>query len=242
MYELPDRGPAGAVLIACSILAAGCGSSARRLDPEHAGEEYLAGMKFRFQPGVTDPAILKQIQPGDIIAFSSGEDSGGSSTVLGMALSRVSHVAIVFPFYHGKVRVLSADSEQGVYIDTVENCVRGRNFFDFAFPPGLLVPERLTMFAERAVFLGRLDYDWSAMFGMNCNLTPNTLPEIGDEYTCATAVSAALHFAGLSLDRAWWGVVTPADIVFSVARRNVNGLRLPTVGAAGERPPREAER
>ena len=46
---------------------------------------------------------------------------------------------------------------------------------------------------------------------------------MSDEYTDATVVAAALHFSGLSLDRAWKGVVTSADIIHSEARRNLNG-------------------
>ncbi|MGH9362987.1 MAG: hypothetical protein ACRD2T_13820, partial [Thermoanaerobaculia bacterium] len=135
----------------------------------------------------------------------------------------------------GKLAVLSADSDRGVYIGSVEECLRGRGFYVFAFPKLLLDFERIDQFAERAVHLGRLDYDWSAVFGLNSNLTPNTPREIGDEYTCASVVAAALHYGGLTLDRAWRGVVTPGDVIFSTARRNLNGPRRPAERAEGSR-------
>jgi hypothetical protein len=204
------------------ILGAGCSSSARRLDRAYVAKTYRAVMKFSFEPGFTDPGILKQFAPGDIITFSSSDPSSGSSVVFSNAVSQISHVAIAFRT-ENRLLVLSADSERGVYIDSIPACVKNRKFYVFAFPPELLDTERLSLFAQRAGLIGRSDYNWSAMFGWNSNLTPNTLQEVSDEYTCATSVSAALHFSGLSLDSAWWGIVTPGDIVFSVARRNLNG-------------------
>lgn len=211
-------------LLALLAAASGCaGAASRALDPAHAGEVHVARMRFRFEPGVSSPELLGQVEPGDLIALSADTDKGNSSTVLAVTLSQVSHVALVYPSLRGKLRVVSADSDQGVYIDTLENAVKGRDFYVYSFPPGLLDLPRVEEFAQRAVFLGRLDYDWSAMFGLNSNLTPNSLREIGDEHTCATAVAAGLHYAGLSLDRGWRGVVTPGDVVHSPARRNLNG-------------------
>jgi hypothetical protein len=211
------------LLTLAAIPWAGCSSSdSRRLDPVYSSEKYLLDLKFRYQPGLTDPGILKQFRPGDILAFSTGDASFDVGSALSDAFSQVGQVAIVFPL-HNKLRVLSADSERGVYVDTMENHVKGRSFFVFAYPAGLLDFDRLNQFAARATFLGRMDYDWSAAFGLHSNLTPNVLQEVGDEYTDATVVSAALHFSGLSLDRAWKGVVTPADIIHSEGRRNLNG-------------------
>ncbi len=204
------------------LSAAGCSSAARVLDPAFNKETHRAVMKFRFEPGITDPGILKQFQTGDIITFSSSEPSSASSFALSAAMSQISHVAIVFEKAKHFL-VLTADSERGVAIETIPACVRSRSFYVFAFPPEVLDAERLALFAERAALLGRLDYNWSAIFGWNSNLTPNTLQEVADEYTCATVVAAALHFSGLSLDRAYRGVVTPGDIVFSIGRRNLNG-------------------
>jgi hypothetical protein len=200
----------------------GCSSAVRRLDPVFAGETYRPVLKFHYEPGITDPGILKEIEAGDIIAFSSTDPKSGSITVLMAALSQVSHLAIVVP-QGKKLTALSADSDRGVYIDSIQNCVQSRNFFVFSFPKGLLDMSRLNQFAARATFLGALDYDWTAVFGWNSNLTPNTLTEVGGEHTCATVVAAALHFSGLSPDRAWWGIVTPGDIIHSLARRNLNG-------------------
>ena len=220
-----DTRRVGRLLLLSGILVgpgAGCSSSARRLDGAFKAETYLAVMKFSFEPGITDPGILKQFAPGDIITFSSSDPSSGSSVVFSNAISQISHVAILFRA-DKRLLVLSADSERGVYVDTIPACVKNRKFYVFAFPPEVLDLERLALFAERAGLIGRSDYNWSAMFGWNSNLTPNTLQEVSDEYTCATSVAAALHFSGLSLDSAWWGVVTPGVIVFSVARRNLNG-------------------
>jgi hypothetical protein len=234
MISLLARLPMAAWL---AFLAAGCASAeARRLDPGHKAEVYTAQMKFRFEPGISPPTVLKRIQPGDIITFSAEDDSGGAFTALSAAVSQKGQVGLVYPFMKGKLRVLSADSEQGVFIDTVENMVKRRGFYVYSFPPGLLDLKRIDQFADRAVDLGRLDYDWSGIIGWNSNLTPNTITQIGDEYTDASVVAAALHFAGLSLDRAWRGVVTPGDIIFSPARRNTNGPGS-AAGLAEKEPP-----
>jgi hypothetical protein len=198
----------------------GCSSAPRRLDPAFADETYRPEMKFHFEFGVTDPGIVTRIEPGDIIAFSTSDPSSHSSVMLGNAFSQVSHIGIVFT---PDLLTITADSERGVYIDSLKNMVRGRSFYVFAFPPELLNRARLVEFANRAQFLGRMDYKWGAVIGFNSNLTPNNLQEVGDGYTCSTVVAAALHFAGLSLDRAWRGIVTPGDIIFSAARRNLNG-------------------
>jgi hypothetical protein len=234
-----DTSRAGRLLLLSIIIpGAGCSSSSRRLDGAFTAETYRAVMKFSFEPGATDPGILKQLAPGDIITFSSSDPSSGSSVVFSNAVSQISHVAIIFRS-DKRLMVLSADSERGVYVDSIPACVKNRKFYVFAFPPETLDTERLSLFAQRAGLIGRMDYNWSAMFGWNSNLTPNTLQEVSDEYTCATSVAAALHFSGLSLDSAWWGVVTPGDIVFSVARRNMNG---PSAGAREKsRQKRQAE-
>ena len=217
-----------------ALLACACESpTVRNLDPRHRSEVYRAELKLIYEPGVTDPALLGRIEAGDLLAFSGDDDKGGSATAFLTAASKLSHVALVYPFDKYRLRVISSDSEQGVYIDTLEKCVRGRNFYVFSFPPGLLDQKRIAIFAERAVHLGRLDYDWSGIFGFNSNLTPNSVQEVGDEYTCASCVAAALHYAGLSLDRAWKGVVTPGDVVFSPARRNLNGPGSEDPGAEG---------
>jgi len=231
------------VKILCAVavwMAVGCSASARRLDPVYAGETSRAALKFHFERGVTDPGILRKIEPGDLVAFSSTDPKSGSLTVLMAALSQVGHVAIVFSMGK-KLRALSADSERGVYVDTLESCIQNRSFYVFSFPPGLLDLSRLNQFASRAVFMGRLDYDWSAVFGLNSNLTPNILLEAGDEYTCSTVVAAALHFSGLSLDRAWWGIITPGDIIYSIARRNLNGPAIQSAPKARRVPNRESE-
>ena len=207
-------------LAAAGLAGAGCSSAGRRLDPAFEGETCQAVMKFHYENGITDPGILTRIEPGDIIAFSANDPSSGSSVMLGAAFSQVSHVAIVVT---PDLLTLTADSERGVYIDTLPNIVRGRSFYVFAFPPELIDRSRLQEFANRAQFLGRLDYKWGAIIGLNPDLTPNNLQEVSDAYTCSTVVAASLHFSGLSLDRAWSGIVTPGDIIFSKARRNLNG-------------------
>ena len=217
----------GRSLALFSVLGFACGcSSARRLDPEAAIASYSLSMRFRFEPGVTDPGFLAQIAPGDILAFRDEDDAGGFWAALKSGLSRRCQVAIAIPYPRGEVRVLSSDSEQGAFIESVQGASASRPFAVYTYgEPGLLDPRRLTIFADRVLLLGRLDYDWSALFWMGSTVTPNTISEIGDEYTDAACVAAALHFAGLSLDRAAGGIVSPGDVVYSVARRNLNGPR-----------------
>src|SRR2546422_9404546 len=103
----PIAGSMAAAALALSLW--GCASpSIRRLDPAFAAETYRAIMKFRFEPGVTDPAVLNQVVPGDIIAFSADDARSDFSAAFAVAVSQMSHVAIVYPFYGGKLRVLSA--------------------------------------------------------------------------------------------------------------------------------------
>jgi hypothetical protein len=222
-------------LAAMALLVGGCAGS-RRLDPAFTKESYQAVMKYHFELGVTDPGIITRVRPGDIIAFSTNDPSSHSSNMLGISFSPVSHIAIVFS---KELLVLTADSERGVYIDSLVNIIQGRNFWVFEFPPGLLDIPRLVEFANRAQFLGRLSYRWMAIIGLNPDVTPNTLQDVSDGYTCSTVVAAALHFAGLSLDRAYSGIITPGDIIFSEARRNLNGpaardRRIRTEGETGK--------
>ncbi len=213
-----------ASFVALTALGGCCSPLDRRLDPRHT-EELRASLRFQFEPGVNPPELLKSIEPGDIIAFTAREASSDGSMMFAAAVLEHSHIAIVFDLDKGLLRTLSADSDRGVFIQTLEHSLAGRSFSVYYFPPGTLDLFRLMLFARRARFSGTFDYDWSAaVFGFNSNLTPNTLPEVAGEYTCATVVAAALHFSGISLDRAHcpcqW--VSPGDIIFSMARRNVN--------------------
>lgn len=215
---------AGLATIFLCVSAAGCASPANRLlDPAHAGETHRAEMRFRFERGASPEDLLRQIRPGDIIALSADEPGSQSSNVLATAFSTIAHVGIVFVLSPTQLRVFSSDSDRGSNIGTIERCLGGRDFFVYSFEEGLLDQRRLSEFAVHAAGIGVLDYDWSAVLGINANLTPNKMREISDEYTCATAVAAALHYAGVSLDEGWMGMVTPYDVISSVARRNLNG-------------------
>lgn len=222
----------------CLLALSGCCfKDLRQIDSRHP-QQLRASLKLHFEPGVTDPAEIERIAAGDIIAFRGDEASSDGSLMWASALGGYSHVALVFPILEDKLRVITADSNRGVEIDSIERCIGGKEFYVFAFPEGNLDFGRLALFAQRARLLGRLDYDWSAaLFGWNSNVTPNTLPEVEDEYTCATVVAAALHFSGLSLERAYCPcqIISPADIVFSSARRNLNRSPATENASGGER-------
>jgi hypothetical protein len=203
-----------------------CSSRPRLLDPSD-NRPVFARMKFNYEPGISDPSGLDTIQPGDILVFSPEENSSDSSFMIGAAFGGYAHAAIAFPFgvREGSVRLLTANSDDGVVIKSVKNYVRAREFYVYAFPEGTINHARLAKFARRAALVGMASYDWSAaLFALNSNLTPNTIEEIADQHTCATVVAAALHYSGLSLDWAYCSgqYVSPADIVFSPARRNQN--------------------
>ncbi len=180
-------------------------------------------MRFRFERGASPEDLLRQIRPGDIIALSADEPGSQSSNVLAAAFSTIGHVGVVCLLSPTQLRVFSSSSDLGTHLAPIESCLGGRDFFVYSFGEGLLDQTRLAEFAVHAAALGAIDYDWSAVLGLNSNLTPKILRDISDEYTCATAVAAALHYAGLSLDSALGGLVTPYDIISSVARRNLNG-------------------
>lgn len=209
--------------------------SDRKLDPDDT-RVLRASLKYRYIPGHTSVEIFDRIEPGDIIAFRDGEASSDGSVMMASAFGGYSHVGIVYPFFVNLRRVLTADSDVGVTIKTVDSAIAGREFFVYAFPPGTLNLTRLAGFARQAEIRGTFDYDWSAAcLGLNSNLTPNILQEVGNEYTCATVVAAALHFSGLSLERACGSVqfVAPGDILHSRARKNLNYARGHRVAVAG---------
>jgi len=232
-----------AAILFC-ISACGCVlQEDRLLDPKYSGETYKAELRFRFEWGASPKELLRQIRPGDIIALSDDEPGSQSSNLIAAAFSTIGHVGVVCLLSPTQLRVFSSSSDLGTHLATLESCLGRRDFFVYSFGEGLLDQTRLAECAVHAAALGVLDYDWSAVLGLNSNLTPNNLLDISDEYTCATAVAAALHYAGLSLDSALGGLVTPYDIISSVARRNLNGpgaSRNPT--AAEDEEPRRAGR
>ena len=213
---------------AIALAASGCCDPAlRRLDEAHLNDVYRPQRRLQFAPGRTDASALQKIRPGDIFVFSMDQASSGWSSALAGAFSDYAHAAIAVPFgvEKNEFRLLTADSFEGVEIRSLDEYAAGRRFFVFAFPAGTLNPDRLRAFANRAAERGALDYDFSAAFwGLNSNVVPNSLGEIADEYTCATVVAAALHYSGLSLDRACCNFqsISPDDLVHSVARRNLN--------------------
>ena len=207
-----------------TLLSVGCCSVAdRRLDPQHR-DVLSAHLTLRNEPVLNLAPKLDQIEAGDVIAYTTGESSSDGSLMLGAALGEYTHIGIVYSVQES-LRVLSADSDRGVFSDSLEAATEGREFSVYRFPPDVLDLERLRFFARTVVKKGRSDYDWSAVLvGANAGMTPNTVREIGNEYTCATVVAAALHYSGLSLDRAYCSqqYVSPGDVIYSKARRNTN--------------------
>jgi hypothetical protein len=65
-------------------------------------------------------------------------------------------------------------------------------------------------------------YSPKSWLGINDELTPDSLSEISDQYTCSTMVVAAYHYAGLTLDIAYQShrVITPTSIATSTGRWN----------------------
>lgn len=186
---------------------------------------FHAKEKFRVEAESDPSEYTDQIVAGDIIAFHATEASSDGSLMMGAALGTYTHIAIAIPSHDGASRLLTADSGRGVIIESVRMAIQNRDFIVFHFPAAFLNVKRLKVFANRAALLGRLDYDYSAaFFGMNSNITPNHVKEIGEEYTCASVVAAALHYGGISLDRACcpYQYVSPGDIIFSRALRNTN--------------------
>lgn len=215
-------------LLCASVMASisCCNEYDRRLDPEHP-EPVYARLRMRYDSRADPHSMLDRLRPGDVLVFSGEDASSGGSAMVAAALGRYSHAAIAFRSIDSarELRVLTADSEEGVVTRRALTYLAGRSFQVYAFPQELLDLDRLARFAWRAAHLGRLDYDWSsACLALNSNLIPNALAEIDDEYTCATVVAAALHFSGLSLDAAHceWQWVSPGDLVHSPARRNKN--------------------
>ena len=207
-----------------TLLSASCCSvDERRLDPQYRGT-LLPHLMLRNEPALNLASKLDQIAAGDVIAYTTRESSSDGSLMLGSALGEYTHIAIVYSV-RASLRVLSADSRLGVFSDSLEAATADREFSVYRFPPRVLDLERLRFFARTAVQRGTLDYDWSAVLvGANDGMTPNTAGEIGGEYTCATVVAAALHYSGLSLDRAHCSqqYVSPGDVIYSKARRNEN--------------------
>lgn len=214
-------------LLLPGLLPGCCWDSERQLDERHP-EPVRARLKLHVTRPQEPETYRESVVSGDIILFRSSEDPDGSSFMWGAAFGDYSHAAIVVSTRRDDRPdpvVLTARNEFGVRMETLSRCANGRSFYVFSFPRDLINPVRLRRFAERAASRGTLDYDYSsAILGLNSELTPDRLDEISGEYTCATVVAGALHYGGLSLDRAHcsWQHVTPSDLVLGEARRNLN--------------------
>ncbi len=215
------------LIIALPYVGGCCWTTDRQLDEEFP-EKLQVRLKAHLKGTQDSKSYDKLVTAGDIIVFRSGELTSGGSFMWGAASGDHSHAAIVVSRPDdpsGTPRVLTARSNDGVLVESIPKCSQGRDFYVYSFPEETINPDRLARFAFQAATKGTLDYDYSSAFlGLNSSLTPNSNNEISDEYTCATVVAAALHFSGISLDRAycWWQHVSPDDLIYGFGLRNQN--------------------
>jgi hypothetical protein len=179
--------------------------------------------------------IKERLSEGDVIAYREAPwHTGLQILLLGKlnklpyALFKYGHLAIVVkdPDDESSLRLLSSWSFKGPDISEDLDSLKNHSWDAYRLNRWERVnKEQLYDFVRlvRAKAGQWYGYDFIGMFGLwNSNIRPSTSHEIGKDYTCATVVAAALHFAGVELDAYQrYGIadiVTPLQVVRSHGR------------------------
>lgn len=205
--------------------------------PRHReGSGMTIALKHDAASGVPDPAVLRAIQPGDVIAFHMSHREAwawlrqGSIQKLPYELFRYGHIALVVPepdqpWQSGHFRLLQIAMKQAANAEAQPEYLTGKSWVVYRPPAGSVDVSRLREFTA-AVTISAGDpkkaYDYPGTLGLkNAPWLADHPAEIGHQFTCATLVAGGLHYAGYSLDavhrRGWLDIVTPRQLVESGA-------------------------
>ena len=194
-------------------------------------------MEHRSDAGPLSPSERHSLRPGDVIAFHmSHQDTWkqlrkGSVQKLPYELFRYGHIALVVPVAgESELRLLQVAMKQAVNTDEDLNYLTGKSWLVYRPPHGSVDPARLEEFSRQVTENAndtKAAYDYSGALGINnAPYRPDFIDEIGNEFSCATLVVAALHYSGFSLDavhrNGFFDIVTPQQVVESHAAVSEN--------------------
>jgi len=173
----------------------------------------------------------EDLQPGDIVAFWMSHDEAlgylrrGVIQKVPYELFQYGHLALVVesPGEDGEIRLLQLAMGQAANVDEGVSYLADKNWKLFRPPVGSVDRERLAEFVDQVIETAsdpKKAYDYSGVLGWkNSPWQPETLEAIGESYSCATLVVAALHYSGYELEAVHRGgrldVVTPRQVVMS---------------------------
>ena len=174
-------------------------------------------------------AAVGQLRPGDVVAFHMTRGEARRALIAGRVqkipygLFRFGHVAVVVadPAGSGGLRLLQIAMKQPVNADEGMDYLSDKRWR--AYRPERVDERRLDEFTREVVKRAsdpRRAYDYPGALGWrNAPWEPEEIDEVGERYSCATLVVAALHYAGYELDAVNRGgridIVTPGQVVGS---------------------------
>lgn len=178
-------------------------------------------------------ATANELQVGDVVAFWMGHDEAlgylrrGVIQKVPYEVFQYGHLALVVeaPDGSGEKRLLQVAMRQAVNVDDGLEYLDDKQWNVFRPPVGSVDEARLGEFVElvtRKASDPKRAYDYGGVLGWkNAPYQPNVPDEVGESYSCATLVIAALHYAGYELDavhrKGRLDVVTPKQVVMSWA-------------------------
>lgn len=242
------RAMAGCFLIAPFIIAAAFPSCGGEMTP-HRGRVPFSWMEKPPQSSSSQTAMnlvmehhesdgsLNEneralLRPGDVIAFHMSHGDSwkhlrkGKIQKLPYELFRYGHVALVVPVSGdpgAEPRLLQVAMKQAVNTNDGLDYLSGKSWHIFRPPHGSVDSDRLREFTEQVTVTAsnpRKAYDYSGIVGLrNAPSHPESISEIGDKFSCATLVVAALHYSGFQLNAihrsGFCDIVTPYQVVKS---------------------------
>lgn len=194
-------------------------------------------LKHDTASGVPDAAVLRNIQPGDVIAFHMSHREAwtwlrrGNVQKLPYELFRYGHIALVVPepdkkpWRAGHFRLLQIAMKQAANADAGPEYLTGKSWVVYRPPAGSVDQSKLKEFTA-AVTVSAGDpkkaYDYCGTLGLkNAPWLAGSREKIGHKFTCATLVAGGLNYAGYPLDAVhrggWLDIVTPRQVVESGA-------------------------
>lgn len=181
--------------------------------------------------GPVPAALREQLEFGDIVTFylshreALGELTRGRIQKVPYELFRYGHLALVVPDPEGsgEKRLLQVAMKQAV------NAEHGLDYLDdkrwrlFRPPSRSIDVAKLEEFTRIACMRAdnpKKAYDYAGVLGWkNAPWRPDEADDIGERFSCATLVVAALHYSGFELDAVHRGgrldIVTPRQVVRS---------------------------
>ena len=160
---------------------------------------------------------IAQLRVGDVIAFymshAEARDYLKRKKIqkLPYELFRYGHVSVIVPDPSKKLRgqsrtdyrLLQVAMKQAVTANDSLDYLKNTSWTAYRPPAGSIDIARLHAFCRESVRKCNSpeeSYDLHATFGLgNGNLTPRSLDDVRDQYTCATLIVAALSYSGFDL-------------------------------------------